>query len=248
MTGTLAHIFRHPIKAYGREELGSVELAQGKCLPWDRHWAVAHDAAKLRPGWNPCMNFSRGAKAPGLMAITAQLDEETEAVTLSHPKQGEITFHPGNAEDLPRFLEWAIPLNPAERALPANIISAGRGMTDSDFPSISILSLSSLKELSAHIGHDLSVHRWRGNLWIDGAQPFEEFGWIGKKIRIGDTLLEVQEPITRCKATMANPTTGQIDADTLGALSDKYDHRDFGIYATVVEGGKIRQGDTWKVV
>ena len=69
--GRLAHICRHPIKGHGREDLASVRLLAGACLPWDRHWAVAHEAATLVAGWNPCVNFARGAKAPALMAITA---------------------------------------------------------------------------------------------------------------------------------------------------------------------------------
>ena len=74
MTGRLAQICRHPIKGHGRETLASVRLLAGECLPWDRHWAVAHEAAKLGDGgWIPCANFARGAKVPDLMAITSAL-------------------------------------------------------------------------------------------------------------------------------------------------------------------------------
>ena len=140
MTGRLAQICRHPIKGHGRETLASVRLLAGACLPWDRHWAVAHEAAQLEPGWNPCVNFARGAKAPELMAITSQLDEATATVTLRHPAQGEITLRPDDPADLPRFLDWVRPLNPQSRAQPARFVTAGRGMTDSDFPSVAILS------------------------------------------------------------------------------------------------------------
>ena len=88
--GRLVQITRHPIKGHGREDLASVRLLAGECLPWDRHWAVAHEAAKLQPGWNPCMNFARGAKAPALMAVESTLDEATATVTLRHPDQGVV--------------------------------------------------------------------------------------------------------------------------------------------------------------
>lgn len=248
MTGTLAHIFRHPIKAHGREELQTADLLTGKCLPWDRYWAVAHEAARLREGWNPCMNFVRGAKAPELMAITARLDEAKKTVTLHHPCQGELTFAPDAPEDLDRFLEWVTPLVPESRSQPAKIMKADRGMTDSQFESVSILSLSSLKDLSTKMNCDLSVDRWRGNLWLSGGAPFDEFGWIGKKVSIGQTVLQIEKRITRCKATMVNPETGVSDTDTLGALATVYGHRDFGVYATVVEAGKIHKGDRWSIV
>ena len=247
MTGRLAQICRHPIKGHGREALASVRLLAGACLPWDRHWAVAHDAARLEPGWNPCVNFARGAKAPGLMAITSTLDEATATVTLQHPDRGEITFRPDDAADLPRFLDWVRPLNPAGRAPPATLVTAGRGMTDSDFPSVSILSVTSLADLSARVGQDLSPHRFRGNLWLDGAAPWEELGWVGRTLRVGGAVLRIDEQITRCNATKVNPTTGQPDADTLSALESAFGHQDFGVYATVIEGGPIALGDDWSL-
>lgn len=247
MTGALAQICRHPIKGHGREALASVRLLAGACLPWDRHWAVAHEAAKLEPGWNPCVNFARGAKAPALMAIYSRLDEATGVVTLTHPTQGDLVFRPDDPADLVRFLDWVRPLNPENRARPVGIVTAGRGMTDSEFPSVSILNRASLADLSARMGMDLSPDRWRGNLWLDGAAPWAEFGWIGQNIRIGGAVLKIVEQITRCNATKVDPETGVVNADTLGALEAGFGHQDFGVYAMVVESGPIAVGDEWRL-
>jgi uncharacterized protein len=247
MTGRLAHIVRHPIKSHGREEMGRVTLTAGACLPYDRHWAVAHDAAKLTGGWVPCVNFARGAKAQTLMAMTSTLDEDAGRITLTHPDIGSLTFRPNDPADLPRFLAWVAPLNPPDRAQPAQIVSVGRGMTDSDFPSVAILSLASLRDLSGRMGMDLSIHRWRGNLWLDGADPWAEEGWIGRTIRIGGATLRIDERITRCRATMADPATGRVDGDTLAALKTHFDHQDFGVYATVIDSGPVAVDDDWAV-
>jgi uncharacterized protein len=244
MTATLAHITRHPIKSHGREDLASVLLTASQGLPFDRHWAVAHDAAKLVPGWNPCVNFARGAKAPELMAISASLDEATATVTLMHPGKPDLVFRPDDAGDLPRFLDWVGDLNPADRAQPVSIVTGGIAMTDTDFPSVSIFGLASNRDLSARMGHDLSPHRWRGNLWIDGLRPWAEFDWVGRDVQIGGAVLHVQERIVRCKATSANPATGQIDADTLAGLNAGYGHQEFGVYARVIAGGALALGDT----
>lgn len=243
--GRLEHICRHPIKGHGRETLASVRLSAGACLPWDRHWAVAHEAARLVDGWNPCVNFARAAKAPALMAIESRLDEATGTVTLHHPDCGDITFRPDDAADTPRFLDWVRPLNPENRAQPARIVTAGRGMTDSDFPSVAILNTASLADLSRRMGHDLSIHRWRGNLWLSGAAAWDEWNWIGRHIRIGDAVLEIRERITRCSATTVEPATGRSNADTLSALESHFGHQDFGLYAVVVNGGTIATGDAW---
>jgi uncharacterized protein YcbX len=246
--GRLVQITRHPIKGHGREDLASVRLLAGACLPWDRHWAVAQDGAKVNEGaWTPCASFARGAKAPALMAVESTLDEVTATVTLRHPDRGEITFRPDDPADLPRFLAWVDPLIPASRARPARIVTAGRGMTDSAFPSVAILNRASLDDLSARMGHDLSPHRFRGNLWLDGAAPWAEWDWIGRDIRIGNAVLRIEERITRCVATTVEPATGISNADTLAALEAAFGHQDFGLYATVVEGGEIALGNGWSL-
>jgi uncharacterized protein len=245
MTGHLAHIVRHPLKGHGREEMGQVGLRAGECLPFDRHWAVAHEAAKLTGAWVPCVNFARGAKSLSLMAMTSSLDDATRQLTLRHPDIGEITFGPDDPADLPRFLAWVAPLAPAERAQPKQIVSVGRGMTDSDFPSVAVLSLTTLRDLSTRMGQDLSIHRWRGNLWLDGVPLRAEEDWTGRVLRIGGAVLRVEERITRCRATTADPETGLAAGDTLGVLQAAYGHQDFGVYATVLESGPVAVGDAW---
>ena len=243
MTVRLAHISRYPIKSHGREDLASVLLSAGRCLPFDRHWAVAQEGAALEPGWNPCQMFTRCAKSPGLMAITARLDEDARRVTLSHPDRGSIGLCPDDPADLPAFLDWVHPLVDPGRAAPARIVTAGRGMTDTPYESVSILSLATLRALGQHMGRELARERFRGNLWIEGTAPLEEFDWVGRELRIGTVRLRVVEPITRCTATEANPETGRRDAPTLAALERAWGHRDFGIYAEVIEGGTIATGD-----
>ena len=245
MTPSVASIQRHPLKSHGREALASVTLTPGTGLPWDRHWAVAHEAAKLTEGeWGPCANFSIGAKAPRLMAIDARLDEATAALTLRHPEAPEITFRPDDPDDAARFIDWVQPLCPPDRARPARVYSVpGRGLTDTDYPSVSLISLASNRALGEHMGLDLSPLRWRANIWIEGANPFEERGWIGRRMRVGTAVLEIVEPKVRCLATTANPATGRRDADTLTALRALHGDQDFGVYARVVAAGTVSAGD-----
>ena len=95
--------------------------------------------------------------------------------------------------------------------------------------------------------YGVAIHRWRGNIWMDGLIPWEEFNWLDKKIRIGTAVLEVVERAARCLATTANPTTGLRDADTLGALNS-WGHRDFNVYAQVIENGSINIGDSAELI
>jgi uncharacterized protein YcbX len=239
----LAHIFRHPIKAHGREALPLVTLTQGQCLPYDRHWAVAHEAAALLPGWNSCMNFTRGAKTAALQAIDAQFDEATGQISLTHPALAPISFAPDERAGQVAFLDWLQPLMEDGRARPARIVSAGRGMTDTDFQSVSILNMASNRALGQRLGRDLGLDRWRGNLWLDGLAPWEEVDLIGQEVQIGQARLKIMEPIGRCRATMVDCATGKIDVNTLDALEQAYGHTNFGVYAIVTQPGTLRTGD-----
>ncbi|EPX86915.1 MOSC domain-containing protein [Salipiger mucosus] len=242
MSAGLASIWRHPIKSHGREPLDHVTLEAGQCLPWDRTWAVAHERSGADGSeWAPCANFSRCAKAPQLQAITARLDPAAGQITLSHPDRPGLTFDPDG--DAGTFLDWVRPLMPEDRAPSARIVRArSRGMTDSDFPSVTLCNLASHRAVEQRMGRELSIHRWRGNLWLDGLAPWEEFDWIGRELRIGGATLRVRERTGRCAATMANPETGARDADTLGALKT-WGHADFSVRAEVVAGGEIARGD-----
>lgn len=109
--------------------------------------------------------------------------------------------------------------------------------------------------------------RFRANIIVDdttsGGDPWKEFDWCGKKVRIGDVVLNINEPTIRCPSTrvVAN-NRGEVDEviqpdvqirthfpDVEGSifgrekikLSDKGSY--FGLYASCIKGGSIRIGD-----
>lgn len=247
MTGRVASLWRHPIKSHGREGVTSVMLAAGATMPWDRTWAVAHEHSSAGDAaWAHCSAFSRIAKAPALMAITCSLDEAAERLILSHPDRPDLGFHPDTEAEA--FLDWVAPLMPPDRAASARIVRVpGRGMTDSDYPSVTLCNAASHRAVEQRIGRPMSVHRWRGNIWLDGLGPWQEFEWIGRRLRLGETTVEVREPTTRCMATTANPETGRRDADTLGAL-ESWGHQNFGVHAVVLSAGRVAAGDALEVL
>lgn len=246
----LAHIVRHPIKSIGYETLSSASLAQGRALPFDRVWAIAHEAAKFgaQPTeWASKRNFVRGVAAPELMAIRATMNESTGLITLTHPRAGSITLDPVAQAD--ELLNWVRPMWPDTRPAAAGVVHIpGQPLADWPNPFLAVLGMASLRELGGHLGQDLSIHRFRGNLWVEGWEPFQEFDLIGRRIRIGGAELEIIQRITRCAATTVNPDTGTSDADTLGALNTHYGHQDFGTYAVVTKSGPVAVTDTIEIL
>ncbi len=239
-TGRVARIFRHPIKGVGYEPLPAAMLLEGRTLPLDRAWAVAQEGVEVDGAWARCLNFVRGAKCAALMAVKARV--EGEEVVLSHPERPAIRLNPDI--DGEALVNWLKPLNPANRPAPVRVVRAtGQGMTDQSEPYLSVLSMASLAALSEKAGQAMAPERFRGNLWVAGFEPFEEFGWIGREVSVGGAVLKVEERIERCKATHANPATGREDIDTLGLLESHWGHRDFGVFARVIRSGRVAEKD-----
>ena len=245
----LIEIWRHPIKSHGREKLSSVELKAYQTLPLDREWAVAHEKSDADGSiWASCQNFSRGSKAPMLAAVNAKWEDATRTMTLTHPRLSELTFDPYEKEGRDRFIEWARPLIPKNRAQSTRLVHATkRGMTDTDYPSVTIGNLASHRAVSQKLGRPLSHLRWRCNFWLEGLSPWEEFEWVGKNIQIGKVIFQIKEPVERCLATTANPENGQRDTDILGTLQT-WGHKNFTVYATVGNDGLLKIGDRFKAL
>lgn len=244
---SVEHIFCHPIKGVGRFALDSVLLVKGLTMLADRMWAVTHEASKFdqsAPAWTPCTNFIRGAKAPELQAISITQYALGTDMVLKHPEHPPFRFNPENTTEHAGFIEWLAQFVPDNRAQPKALVAAPeRGMTDSPFPSISILNLASLNELSEKAGRPMAPERFRGNFWLDGVDAWEEFDWIGKTIRIGESHAIIRERIRRCVATTVDPATGMQDINTLDVLESGWGHTDFGVYAEVVKTGMVDKFD-----
>ena len=252
MTAQIAQIWRHPVKAHGRERVDMVTLEEGKAMPWDRVWAIAHERSCFdvqRPGWNPPGDFSRGASSPRLQQIECMTDPAFRTITFFHPDRPSLTINPHDHGDGCEFIQWVMPISLGARLLPSRFVRApDEAMTDTGYQSISLINLASHRALSGRLGQKLSPLRWRGNFLIDGLAPWEEFDLVGKRLRMGEVELDIIEPIGRCRMTEANPETGKRDADTLGALREAYGHSNCGIYAKVLSTGHVQEGDTIEVL
>ncbi len=247
MSVTLKQIWRHPIKGIGAERISGAFLAPDFSLPLDRAFAVIEEGAAAKHGqWQPCRNFIRGAKAPQLMAISAECGEDG-TMRLSHPDLPDFTFDPKH--DDAGLIAWLRTIYPPDRPAPVGLVAAPQaGMTDANFASISVLNLASLRALEARAGVPLDPRRFRGNLWLDGLTQWEELDLIDATLVIGSARLKIVEPITRCRATEANPDTGTRDVPILQMLQDGWGHSTFGVYAETIDQGHIAQDDEVEII
>lgn len=241
--GTLAAIYRHPVKSLGEEALSEVVLTPGKPLPWDRVWAVAHDRSHFNaaePEWVRSANFVIQSNSPELARITCTFDEESGALTLSHPVAGQMTTRPDKDDMLN---DWIAPIAEKSGPGPYRVASVpGRALHDFPDTDVSVGNLASLRALEDMAGTTLDHVRFRMNFWVDGFAPWEELDWVGQTLSIGHATLRLTERVKRCNATNADPSTGTRTTEIPRLLHERFGHMDFGVYATVVTGGAVQTG------
>jgi len=250
---TLHSILRYPVKGFPAEELANIDLKTGEGLPDDRRYAITNGISNAQGGaWLPCRSFFINAVNDGLLRFANESDGQT--ICLASPGGARISWKKGDPESLKlanrKMAEFIAPLLPAhdlpvpvvtERTQKSGSLSGYWDFTDS---AVSIMNIASLEAVAKAAGTTLDHRRLRGNLYLDNLPPWEEFSWLGKRIRIGQDgpELEILRPVQRCPATSVNPETGLRDFKVPDALTDHFGHAYCGMYAKVVKSGAIQKG------
>jgi hypothetical protein len=135
-------------------------------------------------------------------------------IHLSHPDRPDLAIDPGTKAPSRLRARWLKPIYPADRRPPAALVRCSRHGHERRALRLGRDPERGLPPRAfAEDRPDLDPRRFRGNLWLDGLAPWEEFDLVGKRLRIGAAELDVVEPIGRCRATEANPDTGRRDAN-----------------------------------
>ena len=109
--------------------------------------------------------------------------------------------------------------------------------------SISLLNIRSIKDFKNKTDKEIEIQRFRGNIYVDGIEAWEERGWIGKIIKINNISFKVEKNIPRCVAINLKPNTDDNSLNLLQSLKKNYNHFDMGVYLTALDDGKINIGD-----
>jgi len=109
--------------------------------------------------------------------------------------------------------------------------------------SISLLNINSIKDFENKIDQKIEKSIFRGNLYFDGMEAWEERNWIGKTLKINDVLFKVEKNIPRCVAINLKPKTDDNSFNLLKTLKQTYDHYDMGVYLTPENDGEIKLSD-----
>ena len=271
---TVSTLWRYPVKSMMGEELNGAHITLAGLLG-DRHYALVDSetnkviSAKNPKKWPDFFAFRSAYTAPVEANSASPVWITLPDGTVLHSEQSDINDKLSNYLGRPVKLTSQAPESAKlEQYWPeyegeANEISneavAGDAPQGSffDYAALHVLTTSSIEAMQKlYPAGRFEVRRFRPNIMLDtsGLEGFVENDWVGKTIRLGDSLkIHVSAPCPRC----VMPTLAQGDLPADGgilkhAIAKNTPFVPFagkelpsvGIYATVVQPGWVKRGDS----
>jgi len=113
--------------------------------------------------------------------------------------------------------------------------------------SISLINLNSIKDFEKLSNYQVEHERFRGNIYVEDLDKWEERKLVGKVLSINDIKFKVIKEIPRCSATNIKPKTSDINLNIPFNLKKIYNHINLGIYLDPLNNGKINKRDLIKI-
>ncbi len=243
--GTVAELWRYPVKSFQGEQVDSLDLASGGATG-DRTLAVVDPTA------GKVLSAKRYAD---LLLAAARLDGDTVMITLPDGAEHAAT-DPGVHAALSDWLGMAVRLEapPADGVFPMEMYS---GMSDEDSPvfdwpgppgtwldlaDVHWLTTASLEAIAAeHPDATWDVRRFRPTALIQTVgDGYAEDGWT--KVEVGPVASDVVMATPRCSMPSRAQPGLERDKAIGTTIRDAHDNN-LGLYATVTQGGTVRVGD-----
>jgi uncharacterized protein YcbX len=248
MAGTIASLYRHPIKGFTPERLQAVTLTPGAYFPCDRLFAIENGPSGFDPAAPSHISKSR-------FTVLAKMAEVAKARTAYDEASGILTVEARGMEPLAANLDrdegtaalcdWLTRFLGDQVTGPLRVLKGPGRYRFMDDPSgyVSVINLASVRDLAAKMGVPIDPLRFRANLYVEGWDAWAEMDLVGQTLRLGQAAAEITKPIVRCAATHVDPVTGERDLDLVSALFQTYGHSYCGLYVRVIEGGAVAVGD-----
>lgn len=245
----IASLYRYPVKGLSPEPVNRAVLERQGYFPGDRLFAIENGPSGFDPGrpeHQPKVKYLMLMRNELLARLRTRYDDASGELSIGYEGGVALRASTRTAEgrgEIAAFFEGFMPeeLNGKPRWLSA---PEGYRFTDSRKGFVSIINLASIADLEQRMGVPVDPLRFRGNVMVEGLQPWEEFDLVGREITAASGLrLRVTKRIVRCAATNVDPESGLRDLQIPRFLMQSFGHADCGVYCEVLEGGAISKSD-----
>ena len=230
----LRSITRYPLKGFAGERLKKSSIQRFQTLQGDRQYALqyAERNPPAQEGWRPKKFFAQSVQTD----LCSQIKVDWTLENVHFDYQGDGLVIDRNPFDGDTLIEWIRSLSPDLGQLTLETLATG--FTDEREAYISLLNRSTVTAIAKATDTSDHPERYRGNLLIDGVDPFEELSWVGRTLQIGNATFEVVNPIVRCRATECD-WHGTRTADFLDLLDRQLDTDVCGLYLRSLDNSEI---------
>jgi uncharacterized protein len=249
MTLRIASLYRYPVKGLSPERLARADLTAGGYFPGDRLFAIENGPSGFDPAapkHQPKIKFLMLMRDEALARLRTGYDDAGETLVIEDGEReavrGDLSTEAGRRAIETFFQTFMVKgLRGAPKVLAAP--DAFR-FTDSRQGFVSIINLASVQAIEAMVGAPVNPLRFRANLYVDGWAPWAELDLLGQTLETDSGVaLKVTARTERCAATNVDPDTGVRDLDIPNTMRRHLGHADCGVYARVLRGGRIQEGD-----
>ena len=247
MKGTVASLYRYPVKGFSPEPLSEATLTVGGYFPDDRIYAVENGPSGFDPAAPAFVSktkFTVLAQIPEVATIRTRYDGGV--FHAEREGRGRVSADLNGEAGRTAFAAWLeSAIDPEHLRGPLKVVHAkGHRFTDHPEGYVSVLNLASIEALGRRMGVELDPMRFRANVYVSGWPEWVENDWKeGEAVTLGGVETSVFKPIVRCVATHVNPDTGIRDAEVVEALYRLEGHLFCGLYVRVRSEGVLRVGD-----
>jgi uncharacterized protein YcbX len=247
MTATIRAIHRYPVKGLSPERLPRAALSPGRTIAADRLYAIENGPTGFdpaAPSYFPKQRFLMLMRNERLAALDTRFDDAAHMLTVRRDgavvAQGDLRTADGRAAIEAFFASYC---TDELRGPPKMLYGDSHSFSDVSAKVVSIINLASVAAVETLVGAAVDPLRFRGNLHVAGWPAWSELDLLGRELTVGDARLKVVKRIMRCAATNVEPGTGIRDLEIPKTLMQALGHMDCGVYAEVVAGGTIADGD-----
>jgi uncharacterized protein YcbX len=255
--GIIDAIYRYPVKGLSPQKLPKVSLTPGQTLPADRLYAIENGPTGFdpaAPAYFPKQRFLMLMRNERLATLRTDYDETAHTLSIWHQAREAVRADLSTRDGRLMVEAFFRRFMPDDLKGPPKVLSGEtspggpHSFSDVARKVVSIINLASVAAIENAVGQPVDPLRFRGNLYVSGWPAWREFDLIDREIEVGGTVrLKVVKRIVRCAATNVDPVSGARDLNIPKTLLQTFDHADCGIYAEVIEGGDIADGDRLKV-
>ncbi|OHV15538.1 MOSC domain-containing protein [Methylorubrum extorquens] len=249
----IATLYRYPVKGLSPEALETAELETSGYFPGDRLYAIENGPSGFNetvPRHLPKIAYLMLMRNEALARLRTRFDDATHRLTVEENGVQAVDADLSTAEGRAALAEFMKGFLPQELRGAPRVLTAPPGyrFTDSRTGYVSLINRASVAATEDLAGAPVDPLRFRGNLYLDGLEPWAELDMVGRVLEAGDVRLKITSRTERCAATNVDPQTGQRDLSIPRTLMQGVGHTDCGVYAEVLAGGVLRTGDSLRVI